>query len=184
MRGLRLRNLLVILHLVAATFVAPVFILLALSGGLYLTGNKGNTEKTVIELPANSQLNIKSETLQSDIENLLEQAGINLNFEYVKVNGNDLYTRPTSRTFVHFSQTPSALKAYLVKPSLQFTLIELHKGHGPQLFRVYQIIAAISLFFTIINGLIIGLMAPAYRKIAVTSLVAGTALFVLLAFIV
>ncbi len=51
----------------------------------------------------------------------------------------------------------------LHEPSLQYRMMELHKGHGPEKFKIYQIAAGIALFLVVIGGLVVGLLAKAYR---------------------
>ena len=45
-----MRRLIVKLHLMIAAFFAPILLMVALSGGLYLLGQKGQTLKTPIAL--------------------------------------------------------------------------------------------------------------------------------------
>jgi len=59
------------LHLLFAGFMAPVFILLAASGGLYLIGNKGEFKAAPIELPAQASLDFNSPTLEADVRSFL-----------------------------------------------------------------------------------------------------------------
>ncbi|WP_373490157.1 hypothetical protein [Parasphingorhabdus sp.] len=60
--------------------------------------------------------------------------------------------------------------------------MELHKGHGPASFKIYQVVAGMALFLVIVGGLIVGLLARAYRGKTVFSLILGTGLFLLLGF--
>lgn len=63
-------------------------------------------------------------------------------------------------------------------------MMELHKGHGPQAFKIYQMIAAIALFLIVIGGLAVGLLAPAYRGKTIASAAVGTLAFILLAWVI
>lgn len=184
MNPLKLRRTLILVHLYLASILAPMFILVAITGALYLTGNKGATTSTPITLPASASLDFKSDSLKQDIEAILVAAGVEHNFEYVRTRGNSGMTRPTSRPYVKFDQTPSGLTASLETPNLQYKMMELHKGHGPQLFKKYQILAGISLFFVILGGLIVGILAKAYRKPTLIATVGGTLVFIVLAFLI
>lgn len=176
----KVRRTLVLVHMYFAAFMAPAFLLVALSGGLYLLGNKGSVQSEPLALPADSTLNFQSDTLESDIRALLESAGIDHKFEYVKAKGQQAETRPTSRTHIAFSQSGEGLQATVNKPSLQYAMMELHKGHGPKLFKLYQMLVALALLGVVLGGLAVGLLAQSYRrKVLITSAV-GLAVFLAL----
>ena len=56
MNSLKLRRLLITVHLWLAGLLAPAFLVVAISGGFYLTGVEAKTETTPIELPAGTTL--------------------------------------------------------------------------------------------------------------------------------
>ncbi len=180
----KLRKTLVNLHLLFAGFLTPAFLLLAITGGNYLLGNKGSYEKTPIELAAGSTLDFKSATIQSDVQNLLRANNIDYSFEYVKDRGSRIQLRPTSKKFIELSQTNEGLKAQWVKPNLQAGLMELHKGHGPKLFKLYQKFVALGLIGVVLGGFFVGILAPAYRRKTLMATGLGAVLFVILAFFV
>ena len=60
-------------------------------------------------------------------------------------------------------------------------MIELHKGHGPSLFKLYQKFVAILLIGVVLGGVLVGLLAKAYRGKTIASLIGGTVLFLVLA---
>lgn len=179
---LKLRQLLITLHLLFAGFMAPAFVLLAVSGGLYLLGNKGQTTSQAIELPAAAVLDFKSKTLDADVRALLADADITHRFEYVKTRGNDtIHLRPTSRPYIEMKQTEDGLSAALISPNLQKSMMELHSGHGPKLFKLYQKLVALALLFVVFGGVIVGLLARNYRRKTIMSLAVGTTLFFVVA---
>ena len=90
----KLRKTLINLHLLFAAFMAPAFILVAVSGGLYLTGNKGQVSKTDVALPAAAVLDFKSASIEDDVRSLLSEAGIKHKFEYVRNRGSRIELRP------------------------------------------------------------------------------------------
>lgn len=182
MNPIKLRKFLVLVHLYVASILAPMFILVAITGGNYLLNNKGATESTPISLPAATTLDFKSPTLEADIRAILSKTDSNVKFEYIRSRGNSAMTRPTSRPYVQFDQTPNGLTAALKTPNLQYKLMELHKGHGPTLFKKYQILSAISLFLVVFGGLLVGLLAKNYRRPTLLALIGGSILFVILAF--
>ena len=91
------RSLLVKLHLYAAAFLAPAFLFLAISGGLYLVGVKGSVKQTFVEMPSQLDLDPSSESLYKDVQKVLLAAGISHDFEYVYIKGETLVTRSTVR---------------------------------------------------------------------------------------
>ncbi|NOX94485.1 MAG: hypothetical protein GXP04_05130 [Alphaproteobacteria bacterium] len=179
-----MRRYVMLLHLYIAAFVAPVFILVAISGGLYLFGIKGDVTKTPLELPADATLDFSSRNLEDNISALLAAQSVQHRFEYLKMGATSAVTRPTSRISYEFKLEGGKLIANRVKPNLQKTMIELHKGHGPTLFKAYQKLVAISLILVVLSGLWMGLTSRALlKKTAITS-GAGLIVFVLLAFLI
>ena len=96
----KLRKLLVLFHLFAAGFMAPAFLLVAVTGGAYLLGQKGQETKVTLKLPASTAIDLKSPTVEDDIRKLLASANIDHDFEYLKNRGTTAQTRPTSRTYI------------------------------------------------------------------------------------
>ncbi len=177
------RRLFVLAHLWFAGIMAPIFILLAISGGLYLIGNKGEFKSTPLTLPASTTLNFESTTLEEDVRALLVSADIDHKFEYIsKRNASTIHLRPTSRAFIEFKQTNAGLEAVRKTPNLQGFMIELHKGHGPTWFKTYQKLVAIGLIGVVLGGILVGLMAKAYRRQTSLAVAFGTIIFIFLAF--
>lgn len=170
-------------HLLVAAFVAPFILLAAISGGLYLIGVKGTVEQTNIELPSHAALDFQSPTLKSDVQTLLQELTLNDDFEYIKNRGNVIQTRPTSRAHYEFAQNDRGLTLKSVKPDLQKSMIELHKGHGPLSFKLYQKIVAISLILIMLTGVYLGLSNPKMRTKTAVTLSLGAVFFAVLAFI-
>lgn len=178
----KVRKTLINLHLLFAGFLAPAFILLAISGGLYLLGNKGEFKAVPIELPVGATLDFKSSTLETDVKALLSDAGIEHKFGYVKDRGaTKIHLRPTNRTYLEFNQTPEGLTASRVTPNFVASMMELHKGHGPAVFKTYQKAVAIGLIGVVLGGVIVGLLARVYRRKTLLAMSAGTILFLFLA---
>ncbi len=182
MNKVKTRNLLVLVHLFLAAFLAPSFLLVGITGALKLAGVDPAIVDISIELPADTQIDPDSPTLKQDIGAVLAAQGINLDIESVRSRGGKMTTRPTSRTFARINETPDGLEASLHKPGFQYAMMELHKGHGPALFKTYQLIAGIALFLVIVGGLVVGLMARAYRRKTLVSLALGTMAFWALGF--
>ncbi|WP_435418596.1 PepSY domain-containing protein [Parerythrobacter aurantius] len=177
------RNFLVKCHLWAAGLLAPLFILVAYTGAAYLLDYKGEVKETPLAVPAGTALDPESPTVEADVRSILAANQLDVDFDYLRMGDNSITTRPTSRDFVSFERTDGTWTATLNQPDLQYALIELHKGHGPALYRYYQILAAVVLFLVVLGGLIVGWMAPAYRRATGIGLGAGTVVFGVLAFV-
>jgi len=178
----KFRKTLINLHLLFAGFLAPAFLLMAVSGGLYLIGNKGDFKAAPVSLPAQATLDFNSPNIDAEVKALLSSAGIDHEFGYVKSRGaNKIHLRPTNRTYLEFVQTPQGLTASRVTPDFQGSMIELHKGHGPKLFKTYQKLVAIGLIGVVFGGVLVGLLARAYRRKTLAALAVGTLLFLILA---
>ena len=176
------RKLLVDIHLYLATFLAPIILMMAISGGLYLFGYKGTTEKEVIYSgPASFQ--IDSQNLDSEVAAFLTANGQNSDFEYLRMGGNSFVTRPTSRDYFSFVFKGDQLEVTSEKPDLIKTVVELHKGHGPGWFKTFQKFTAFGLTFILVSGLWIALMTPPMRKLAVSLTSAGFVVWLALIFV-
>lgn len=180
----KLRKYLVLAHLWFAGIMAPAFVLHAISGGLYLMNIKGDAATERVPLPANAQLDFKSETLESDVRALLESANIKHDFEYVKNRGSLIQLRPTSTPYLEFKQTPQGLTATRVKPDTVRSMMELHKGHGSKLFKNYQKLVALLLLGVVLGGILVGLLSKAYRRQTSIAVAVGIFAFVLIGFVI
>lgn len=178
------RNLLVLCHLFLAALIAPLFILVAITGFNYLTGNKGETVETALVVPAGTMLDQDAPSIEDDVRVILAANDLPTDFEYLRMRPGSITTRPTSTDFVVLNDNDGVWTATLNQPNLQYRMMELHKGHGPEKFKTYQIIAAIALFLIVIGGLLVGLLSRAYRKKTIGSLIVGVIVFALLAFVI
>lgn len=175
------RKLFITIHMYLSAFFAPAILLVALSGGLYLLGIKGQVEQTSIYSSAETTLDTQSASLKTDVAELLAEAGVEgYSFEYVKVKGAKLYTRPTSAQHYVITLRDAGLEITHASPSLQSRMVELHKGHGPTLFKTFQQVFALGLVLIILSGLWLGLSADRLRKSTLLTAGAGVAVFALL----
>ncbi len=183
MNKVKLRNLLVTLHLYGAALLAPLFLLVAISGGLNHAGIDGKTTETPVAIPEGTQFDTKSPTFEADVRTFLKAQKIDVEFEYIRARGDSFTTRPTSRPHVAFEKKDGKLTAKYLEPSPLFSLMEIHKGHGPAITKPFGALAGLVLFFVVIGGLIVGLLSPAYRKPTIISTLVGTLVFAWVAFL-
>lgn len=180
----KLRKYLVLAHLWFAGIMAPAFALHAISGGLYLMDIKGEAATQSVSLPSGAALDFTSSTLDADVRKLLERANLDHDFEYIRNRGTVIQLRPTSKTYLEFKQSPQGLTATRVKPNAVRSMMELHKGHGPKLFKSYQKLVALLLLGVVLGGILVGLLAKAYRRQTTIAVAMGFVLFLLVGFII
>lgn len=155
------RKHIVSLHLTLAAFFAPLIILTAITGGLYLLGERGSVQYTPIHTINNQILTSDKQQLNA----LLTQAGVNTyHVNRIKSTDNTIITYPSSRNFYRFTQKGSNIEISLAKPSLLASIIALHKGYGPDLYLYLQKALALALLFIMLSGLTLGLQSPMLRK--------------------
>jgi hypothetical protein len=175
------RKLLITIHMYLAAFFAPAVLLVAISGGLYLAGVKGNVEQEIIYSSSETTIDNESPTLQADVAALLATAGVeSYSFEYIKVKGATLYTRPTSSDHYLIKSNAGGVEVIYASPNLQSRMIELHKGHGPTTFKTFQKAFAIGLIFIILSGLWLGVSAARLRRTTLLTAATGAVIFALL----
>lgn len=183
MKDPKIRKILVLLHLFAAGFMAPAFILVAVTGGMHMVGGVESETKTPISLPAGTVIDLKSSTAEADIRALLKSANVDHKFEYLKNRGSSAQTRPTSRPYISFKQKNGAWTAEKVTPNFMKAAMEIHKGHGPKLLRSYHKLVALMLIGVVLGGIMVGILAKAYRRKTIGSLIIGMILYLILVFL-
>ena len=175
-----MRSLWIKIHLYVAAFFLPMLLAMAASGGLYLLGIKGSVESTPVSLSVTKIISADSKTLGSDVRELLNANGIDHNFEYVKVSGGTLTTRPTSSDYYQIRTRDDALEVTLNRPDVIKTLGELHKGHGPLFFKDLQKLMAVGLLIVLLSGFWLGASSRALRVPTLLTSIAGLLVFLVL----
>ncbi|MDF1764324.1 MAG: hypothetical protein P1U57_13025 [Oleibacter sp.] len=175
------RKTLMTIHLYLAAFFTPMIVIMAVSGGLYLFDIKGSMDKGTPIVIAGAELKGNDDAGIEHIKSLLSGAGLDDGFEYLKDRGSMMQTRPTSRDYYEIKQTPQGVEFTPVSPSLVAAMMELHKGHGPQIFRTLQQVLAVGLVLILISGLILGLQSPMLKNKTIAVTAGGILVFVLVA---
>lgn len=174
------RSLFITIHLYLSSFFAAAVILVALSGGLYLLGIKGTVATTEVNTVMGGTA-LLADPSKSAVSAALDGAGVtDFHFDYVKVRGDTLYTRPTSETHYILAIVGDAITVSRAEPSLQARMMELHMGHGPLAYRTFQKFFAAGMLLIILSGLWLGLSSPRLRKTTLISAGGGLAIFALL----
>ncbi len=178
-----MRSFWIKVHLYLAAFFAPLLIIMAFSGGGYLLGFKGSVTVTPVELSVPASLALDSAALAAEVREVLADNDLVHEFEYVKVAGETVITRPTSRDYYAFDLSGQTIAVTLNQPDFQKRLIELHKGHGPLLFKDLQKFLAAGLLIMVISGLWLGLTSAMLRSSTLVTTGVGLLVFLILAFI-
>ena len=171
------RKSLITIHLYLAAFFAPMVFLVAISGGLYLLDIKGGVSSEPIMGPVATTLDPKSANLKEQVDAVLAEGGIAFDYEYVKVGGNQLYTRPTSKQHYVLTLADGQVTVVRQTPTIQMRMIELHKGHGPQWFKSFQKLFALGLFLVIFSGLVLGFTSPLMKSKTLAASLTGFVVF-------
>lgn len=182
MNKVKLRRTLVNIHLYLAALLAPAFLLMAITGGLYLAGVQGESVETDLAAPTGYALDAENPELEAEVRRYIADQNLDIEFDYIRGRGDSFVTRPTSRPHLRVENGEQGTSVQLVEPDLLDSLTELHKGHGPQIYRTYGIFVGVALFLVVFGGVLVGLLAPAYRRPTILTLAAGSAIFAYLAF--
>ena len=175
------RKIIVKIHLYLATFLAPIILMMAISGGFYLFGSKGETVKTIVHSGSASEINLAAANIKSEVQRVFQQLNIDHDFEYIKGNSQLAYTRPTSRDYYVLSVKEGTFTIVKEEPDLIKSIVELHKGHGPKLFKTLQKFTAFGLAFILLSGLWLAFITPSMRKNSLVITGVGFATFIMLA---
>ena len=170
------------LHFSVAAFLAPVVVLMAVSGGLYLLGIKGKVTEMPVPLASDASLDLAAPDLEAAVRQFLADAGVEHRFEYLKREDGTLITRPTSRVHYAVQVRQDGVRLTRNEPNLQKRLIELHKGHGPTAFKTLQKVMAAGLLVVVSTGFWLGLSAVGLRMRMAAISTAGLLLFLVLVF--
>ena len=179
----KVRHFMILAHLFAAGFMAPAFLLVAITGGMHMVGGVEHETKTPIALPSGTTIDLKSPTAEADIRALLKSANVDHDFEYLKNRGTSAQTRPTSRPYISFKKKEGEWIAEKVTPNFMKAAMEIHKGHGPKLLRTYHKVVALMLLGVVFGGIFVGLLAKAYRRKTIAATAIGTLVYLVLVFL-
>jgi hypothetical protein len=176
------RRTLISLHLFLSAFLGINILIVAISGGLYLFGNKGTTTEELLGSLPKGTFSVPSVEDHTAIAAMLTAVGVvDPDFEYAKKSGSGLITRPTSRAHYVVKDREAEIEIYRATPDWVGVIVELHKGHGPTAFKWYSKAFALGVVLIILSGLWLGLTSPMLKGKTMVLSGAGTALVLLLA---
>lgn len=170
------RSTLIDIHLILSSFFLPFLLLMPLTGFLYLAGQKGEVKK---ELVYSINEKLPTENKEEWLNEQFKRFDSEYKYEYIKSNGTTHIMRPTSKNFYTILETETGIEVYKSEPTLLSKMIELHKGHGPNLFRAMEALFGLFLMLIVISGMWLALTVKAYRKKTFISLALGVLVFIL-----
>lgn len=176
------RSTLVHIHLAFAALLLPVILMFAVTGAFYTWGIKGDVEKLKHDIVLSKPLKFESEYLHQWLEDVLEIKDIEIPSGQGKLKGsidNYEYQWTGSANTVSVAPTADPLLARLSveKHSYYRYLVQLHKGKGGTVFKVYAAILAIGFLLLSVTGIIMALRMPKFRTLTKQYLIAGGFMF-------
>lgn len=158
------RNYIVKTHLILASLLMPFLLLMPLSGVFYLLDIKGETVNE-FSFVVSEPIPFEAEAKIQFFREQFKKNNIDFEFESIKDAGKELIFRPTTKLYYTAILIPeNDIRVYKSKPNLVKKLIELHKGHGPKILRILEIIFGISLITIALSGVWIAVITKPYRK--------------------
>jgi len=171
------RESIVKIHLMVASAILPFLFLMPISGTLYLLGFKG-TQTQDYKFTINGRIPESDSERVDFFRDVFQIKKLDFSFEYIKTKGNKLVFRPSSRTHYMAEFSENEALVYLMTPNLPKMIMELHKGHGPGIFKKLETVFGIGLLFMTLSGLILGITYRPLRKNIVYSFCAGSLIFI------
>ncbi len=170
------RKIMIYLHLGLASLFMPMLLLMPFTGAMYIWGFKGEETKTAaFKLTETIPAEVAEQS--SFFREQFKKAGIDYNFESVRVAKADVLFRPQSRDYYVANLAEGGeWTMSKVEPTLLRRLIEIHKGHGPNLMRIFESIFGIALILTTLSGLWLAWTVKAYRSVTLVSFGVGAAI--------
>ena len=173
------RPAIVKIHLILAGFFLPFLIIIPLSGGLYLAGEKGSFEETK-DFVLKEKLPEQKDLFEKRVWEIFREQGISYQFEYARMRQDGADLRPTSKPHYRIRYKNDETQFIFVEPNIWAHLMELHKGHGPRAFKWLQIFFALGLLSIGISGVYLAFSVTTHRKPLFISAAFGFILFIIL----
>ena len=179
------RAILVKIHLLLAAFIFPVALMFLITGGFYTWSIKGSydtqTYDVVLDAPLTADLGLLTALAEDELQKLsipvpsggakIKKIGASYQLEWTG-SDRDVILEPAAEDL---------LARLTVKDTTWYRhFVQLHKAKGGQLFKVYAAFMAVSLFVILLSGFLMAWQVPKLRKLAVTCMAAGAALFLLM----
>ncbi len=174
------RKTIITLHLFLAAFLTPILVIIAVSGGMYLFGEKGNITKRTVYQGELADFDFQAKNKEALVLKFLAENQIEHKFDYIKSGSDFMLTRPTSKTHFLFEKENGNLIVTERAPDFVASMIEIHKGHGSRAMKFFQKVVAIALLLVLLSGLYLGLSSAILKTKTLAVTGAGLATFLLL----
>ncbi len=172
------------LHLVLAAFMFPAVLMFLITGALYTWGNKGawleGSHRVTLASPyaSQSQGNLTSVAVQVLLEQNIPVPSGSENFTGEGGQQSLTWTGARSEVSVAATDDPFVAEVAVREASFHRWMVQLHKAKGSVFFKIYATLLASVLFLLVASGVVMGMQAPALRRLTITSGGAGLAAFV------
>lgn len=150
------------LHLILAALFLPLLLLMPLTGALYILGYKGDQVKTEA-FSINAVVPDNEKDQERFFREKFKEMGVDYDFEYIRSNKNEFTFRPTTKLYYLALREGEKITFTKVEPNLLYSLIELHKSHGPLMMKWFQAVFGLALILTTLSGLWLAITVKAYR---------------------
>jgi hypothetical protein len=163
-------------HNYLSMFFLPVALLYAVTGGLYIMGVKGGTDRQVIEVATEQPLPQDAGTLQAFVEAHLQGRGLRLpegNAQFAR--GRFLWGQPSGyHVMLEPLEGSTGTRILCNTPGLHSRMVMLHKAKCGTPFKVLSIAFAAAMTLIYLSGIVIGWRAVSLRKTFMAALAGGT----------
>ena len=166
------RQKIISIHVLLSSFFLPFLFLMPLSGGLALLKETGEVEKTPA-FTINEPLPTETAQMEAFFRDQFQKNELPFEFEYIRVNGNDLTFRPSSRIHYVATRSEGITTVFRADPSLLRRIMEVHKGHGPKFVKWIEIAFGLALLLVTVSGLTLALSVKTYRKLVAIAFITG-----------
>lgn len=166
------RKAMIYAHLAMAAFFLPLMLMMPLSGAFYLWGFQGGQETSEAFRVAGTPPDDEA-AREEYFRGIFRREAPGFDFEYIRGSGKDFIFRPTTRLHYVATKNGDDLVFSKVEPSPLKRMIELHKGHGPRVMRVYESLFGVFLILVTLSGLWLAWTVAPYRKVTLVSFALG-----------
>lgn len=173
------------IHALLAAFIFPVACMFMITGALYTWGITGgyniNSYDITLDKPLQSEKATLIHLAESELKKLnlsnpsgnakIKTAGEHFMLEWTG-SKKDITLEPTTN--------PLTAKLTVKHTSWHRNFVQLHKGKGGVLFKIYAVVFAMALLLLLVSGFIMAWQTPKLKKLTALTMLFGLASFIVL----